>query len=109
MKFCSKCGNELFDEATFCPKCVCPTNYNQQIATKTNDNSGLKTATKIFMIIGCFCMAFFYLIPLCWCIPMTIIYFKKVKNNEPISVGFKICSLLFVSLIGGVLMLRDNE
>lgn len=54
-------------------------------------------------------MAFFYLIPLYWCIPMTIIYFKKVKNNEPISVGFKICSLLFVSLIGGVLMLCDNE
>ena len=25
MKYCSKCGNELFDEAVICPKCGCPT------------------------------------------------------------------------------------
>ena len=25
MKFCSKCGNELFDEAVICPKCGCAT------------------------------------------------------------------------------------
>ena len=23
MKYCSKCGNELFDEAVICPKCGC--------------------------------------------------------------------------------------
>ena len=23
MKYCSKCGNELFDEAVVCPKCGC--------------------------------------------------------------------------------------
>lgn len=32
--FCSKCGNEIYDEAVICPKCGCPTeNYN-----KTNNN-----------------------------------------------------------------------
>ena len=25
MKYCSKCGNELFDEAVICPKCGCAT------------------------------------------------------------------------------------
>ena len=25
MKYCSKCGNELFDEAVICPKCGCST------------------------------------------------------------------------------------
>ncbi len=25
MKYCSKCGNELFDEAVVCPKCGCST------------------------------------------------------------------------------------
>ena len=24
MKYCTKCGNELFDEAVICPKCGCP-------------------------------------------------------------------------------------
>ncbi|WP_368248904.1 zinc-ribbon domain-containing protein, partial [Intestinimonas butyriciproducens] len=24
MKYCSKCGNELLDEAVICPKCGCP-------------------------------------------------------------------------------------
>lgn len=23
MKYCTKCGNELFDEAVMCPKCGC--------------------------------------------------------------------------------------
>lgn len=25
MKYCSKCGKELFDEAVYCPGCGCPT------------------------------------------------------------------------------------
>ena len=28
--FCSKCGNQIMDEAIICPNCGCPTNnYNQ--------------------------------------------------------------------------------
>lgn len=51
----------------------------------------------------------FYLIPLAWCIPMTIIYFKKVNNGEEVSTAFKICCLLFVSLFAGIFMLCDRE
>jgi len=40
---------------------------------------------------------------------MTVVYFRKVKNHEPIGTGFKVCSLLFVSLVGGILMLVDND
>ena len=25
MKYCTKCANELLDEAVICPKCGCPT------------------------------------------------------------------------------------
>ena len=60
------------------------------------------------MIIGCVLNGF-YLIPLCWCIPMTVSYCRKIKNGESVSTGFKVCSLLFVSLIAGVLMLCDNS
>lgn len=72
--------------------------------------SGLATAAKVFMIIGTVVMGLtLWLIPLAWCIPMTVSYFKKIANGEPISTGFKVCTLLFVNVIGGILMLCDKE
>ena len=35
MKFCSKCGNELFDEAVICPKCGCATGDMSQKKAKS--------------------------------------------------------------------------
>lgn len=68
----------------------------------------LNTVAKAFMIVGCVCNAFIYLIPLAWCIPMTIYYWKKIDNDEDVGIAFKICSLLFVNLVAGILMLCDN-
>lgn len=70
--------------------------------------SGLATAAKILMIISTVVMGL-YIIPLAWCIPMTVSYNKKLKNNLPVSTGFKICTLLFVNTISGILMLCDKE
>ena len=104
MKYCTKCGNELMDEAVFCPSCGCAVDE----PSLQKGNNGLQSAAKVFMIIGTVLMAIFVL-PLAWCIPMTVIYCDKIKNNQPVSVGFKVCCLLFVSLVGGILMLCDNE
>ena len=106
MKYCTKCGNELIDEAVVCTKCGCAVNYNS--IPDTNKKSELSTIAKIFMIIGTVMMGF-YIIPLAWCIPMTISYCNKLKNGQQISTAFKVCCLLFVSLVGGVLMLCDNN
>ena len=108
MKYCVHCGNEILDEAVICPKCGCAVEGKTYDVTSTKETSTLKTASKILMIIGCVLNGF-YLIPLCWCIPMTVSYCRKIKNGEPVSTGFKVCSLLFVSLIAGVLMLCDNS
>lgn len=70
--------------------------------------SGLATAAKVFMILGTIIMGL-YLIPLAWCLPMTISYCKKLKTGQPISTGFKVCCLLFVSLLGGIFMLCDKN
>ena len=70
-------------------------------------SSGLKTAAKVLLIIGTVIQGF-YLVPLLWCLPMTISYFRKVKNNEEITSGFKVCVLLFVNAVAGILMLCDN-
>lgn len=47
MKYCSKCGNELLDEAVICPKCGCP------VESSTNqDKSKLnKIRTALFLNI----------------------------------------------------------
>ena len=108
MKYCSKCGSEIDENATFCPKCGNPVT-NEHIAPTKTESSGLKTATKVFMVLGCVLSALYFLIPLCWTLPMTIVYFSKTNSRQPIGVGFKICSLLFVSLIAGILMLSDKD
>ena len=60
------------------------------------------------MIIGCIWSGL-ALIPLLWTVPMTISLFRKTENGEEISTGFKICTLLFVGLIGGILLLCNKN
>ena len=109
MKYCTKCGNQLVDEAVACMKCGCATGNFFPKAGGTAETSNLKLAAKIFMILGTVLMSFLFLFPLAWCVPMTVSYFRKVKYGEPISIGFKICCLIFVSPISGILMLCDDE
>ena len=105
----------MVDEAVICTGCGCavtPTQSLVEVETKATPprDSGLVVTAKIMMILGTIFNAFtFFLIPLAWCIPMTVVYFKKIKENQPIGTGFKVCSLLFVSLLGGILMLCDSE
>lgn len=46
---------------------------------------------------------------LAWQIPMTLSVWRKLKNNEKIGVGFKICVLIFVNLVSGILLLCIND
>lgn len=105
MKYCTQCGAEILDEAVICVKCGCATE-----STTAKQTSGeIKTIAKIFMLIGCISSAFCFLFPLCWTIPMTMKYRKACEDNEPVSTGFKVCSLIFVSSVAGILMLCDND
>lgn len=109
MKYCSKCGAELVDEAVVCTNCGCavegfePANQAQE----NTKPSGLQTAAKVLMIITTVLYGL-YIIPLAWCIPMTVSYCKKIKKGLPVGTGFKVCTLLFVNTIAGVLMFCDN-
>ena len=112
MKYCSKCGAQLVDEAIVCTGCGCAVTggANVAVAVPQRSESGLATAAKVFMILGTIVMGLsFFLIPLAWCIPMTVSYCRKVKNGVHVGTGFKVCSLIFVSLVGGILMLCDKE
>lgn len=115
MKYCKNCGEKLDDDAKFCPKCgekVGELKQTVQTTQNTQNNSSsqdsLGTVAFVFMILSCVFLGL-YLIPLIWCIPMTVCLNRQLKSGEPISVGFKICILIFVSLIAGILLLCRNE
>ena len=50
MKYCSKCGNELFDEAVICPKCGCPVNDGKSVKERPDLGSKVKTALVLNII-----------------------------------------------------------
>lgn len=110
MKYCSHCGQALGENSNVCPVCGKTNESQASSAPREPKESGLATAAKILMILGTIVNAISgFLIPLAWCIPMTISYCRKLKRGEPVSTGFKVCSLLFVSLLGGILMLCDKD
>lgn len=74
---------------------------------------GLYTSvpSNIFSIMLPYYLPYFFscLIPLAWYIPMVIVLSDKIKNKKPISTGFKICTLIFINVIAGILLLCDKE
>ena len=100
---------KINDEAVVCVHCGCSA---EQIIQKQHDDaqtkSTMKTIAKILMIVST-AITGLWLIPLAWCLPMTLNYCKKLNNNEPVSMNFKICTLLFVNLIAGILMLCEEN
>jgi uncharacterized membrane protein YvbJ len=112
-KFCVHCGAEVNPQAVVCVHCGCSlTNTQTQTKTKSSDNSDVKeiirTLIKVFMIIGIISGAF-ALIPLIWCLPMNKKVNKYLEGQETLSLGFKICVLLFVNVIAGVLLIVDEN
>ena len=109
MKYCVHCGGEIHQEAVVCVKCGRSVNQSNTVATnkKTTDDTMI-VIIKIFLIIGCIAQGWLIL-PLAWCLPITISIFDCLKNQKPISTGLKVCTLLFVSLIAGVCLLCNND
>lgn len=122
MKYCSHCGAEIEDDAVICVHCGCATNDGKE---KSANNSNLGKIALIFMIIGCVAGPLMGLLnflaaevvavgiaeliggflSLAWCIPMTIHFARKMKNGETVGTAFKVCTLLFVNIIAGIVML----
>lgn len=56
----------------------------------------------IFVAVCC-------LIPLCWCLPMSGKILKAMKNGTTLSTGFKICTLIFVNIVLGIVLLCQRD
>ena len=103
MRYCSNCGRAVSKKAVVCPGCGCrvPRDGNPAAAGK---DDGWSIAIKVFLILGCILQAWM-LIPLAWCLPITISVVGKIGRGEPIGTGLKVCALLLVNLIAGSLLL----
>ena len=108
--FCSHCGKEIHNEAVFCVHCGCSVKpiTPAPVPVQPVKDDTMSIIVKIFMVIGCISMGW-ALIPLAWCIPMTVSVFKSLDEGRPISTGMKVCTLLFVNTIAGICMLCSND
>ena len=110
VKYCTKCGYQLDLKAKICDNCGCKTDdiKNNQSSTSSSNNSSIRTVANIFVIIGAIVRCV-YIVPILWAVPLTIAYFKKNNKNEKIGTGFKIAILLLVSVIGGAILLIEED
>ena len=46
--------------------------------------------------------------PACRCIPKTVLLFKNMREGRFGGIGFKVCTLLFMSFVAGILLLCRN-
>lgn len=106
MSYCVHCGGEIHDEAVVCVKCGRSVERPKQAAAKDDT---LVTVIKVFLILGCIAQGW-AILPLAWCLPITISIFNAFRDKRPIGTGLKVCTLLFVNLIAGICLLcMDND
>lgn len=108
MKYCQHCGGEIHDEAVVCIHCGRAV-QNTTINKSNYYSDSMKSVIWILLVLSCVLGAFALLIPLAWCIPISLAIKKKLDKNEPIDMGLKICTLLLVNVIVGILLLCGSE
>lgn len=71
-------------------------------------DKNLRLIAFIFMLLSTIGFGFL-LIPLAWCIPMTVHCYGLYKGTKTNTVAFGVCSLIFVSLVAGILLLCSEK
>ncbi len=117
MKYCPKCGEKLLDEDTYCIRCGAE--LDQEVdadvdgyeedkeershvsSSESSNQNAMATLTKVFMVVGTVILGF-AIFPLIWCIPLTIITFNRINNDDEIGVAVNVLNILFVSMLGGI-------
>ena len=109
MKYCVHCGAQIHDEAVICVKCGCSVEQPASaVANQVSEDDTMDAVIKVFLIFGCIAWGWL-LLPLAWCLPITISIFNRLRDKKPIGTGLKVCTLLFVSTVAGICMLCRNE
>lgn len=113
--YCRFCGAEVDDDAIYCSKCGARISsqtheQNYSSGSLSSESGDSVCGTIAFVLMVCSCVVFgCSIIPLLWMIPMTVSYWNHLKRHEPTSAGFKVCVLIFVNFIAGILLLVDEK
>lgn len=84
-------------------------NYNSPDTNTMSDNDKtLRMIAFIFMVISLIGSCWL-IIPLAWMIPMTVIGWGIYKGTRPNTTAFAVCTLLFFSLVAGILLLVSTK
>lgn len=118
MKYCCYCGKELPDDAQFCIHCGKSVSgagtegraQGEQAERCSVKKSEVDTLIEIFLLIACIINGIATLgIALAWCIPMRKIILNDMRNGVPVSIAMKVCTILFVNTIAGILLFCRDE
>lgn len=74
----------------------------------SSDDKTLRLIAFIFAIISTVSAGVFIL-PLCWMIPMTVYCWKLYKGTRANTVAFGVCTLIFLSVVSGILLLVSTK
>lgn len=74
----------------------------------SSEDTTLRLIAFIFAVISTVSCAIFIL-PLCWMVPMTVHCWGLYKGTKANTVGFGVCTLIFLSLVSGILLLISNK
>lgn len=84
-----------------------PVNGASTSQSQDNDKN-LRLAAFIFNLLSTIGVGWL-LIPLAWMIPMTVISYGIYKGTKKNTTAFGVCTLLFLSLVGGILLLVSKK
>ena len=74
----------------------------------TSQDETLRLINFILCILSCIALCW-AVIPLAWTIPMTVHSWGIYKGTKPNTTTFGVCTLIFVNVIGGILLLVSNK
>ncbi len=110
--FCPNCGNQIDERANYCPHCgrcfnappPMPSGYYPPTHAQPKSHWFLK----LLMVLSCI-FGFLSIIGWIWILPMTIHLFNKIERRERLSTAFKVCTILFVSVLAGIIMACSDD
>ena len=109
--YCPKCGAQVNDTDTFCPQCGAKLREDvlkgEVVSEPKKKDNILAMLAFIFCLISTIVTGF-ALIPLIWMIPLTVGVYNYYKGERTLGIGYKVCVLIFVSIIGGIFLLVDE-
>ena len=87
--------------------------YQQHVTPETtysmtSTDEALRLANFVLCVISCVLGAA-AIIPLAWMIPLTVHSWGIYKGKQPNTIAFGVCTLIFVNLVGGILLLVSNK